>query len=176
MASAGRGKRPLVERVQPARRPVPGSARSDAGEDARAASTNVGSFSSVSACCGVLATVRAAMHSSRRGVEVGQHRVQERALPVHVNAAAVLPLVGVGDVVAVGELEVRVVAGRLVGLDARAADLEVEQPGDRQGVVADELGLEPPRGLRGEQPVVGVDLAQLRAEAGVLAVGRATSR
>ena len=98
---------------------------------------------------------------ARRGVEVRQHRVQERPLPVHVDAAAVLAFVAIGHVVAVGELEVRVVAGRLIGDGARAADVQVEQAGDRQRVVADELGLEPPRRLGGEQAVVRVDLAEL---------------
>ena len=80
---------------------------------------------------------------------------------MHVDAAAVLAVVPIGDVVAVGELEVGVVAGRLVGVDARAAHVEVEQAGDGQRVVADELGLEPPGRLGREQPVVRVGLAEL---------------
>ena len=45
----------------------PGGGRDKLPARTRAASTNVGSLSSVSACCGVLATVRAAVHSSRDG-------------------------------------------------------------------------------------------------------------
>ena len=136
--------------------------RSDAST--RAASTKVGSLSSVSACCGVFATVRlGGALLARRGVEVGQHRVQERPLPVHVDAAAVLPLVGVRR-----RSRGRGTAGWRssrpagTGLTLGPPSSRFEQAGDGQRVVADELGLEPPRRLGREQPVVRVDVAQLR--------------
>ena len=44
--------------------PMPATARR---ANAAAASTKVGSLSSVSACCGVFETVRVAVHSSREG-------------------------------------------------------------------------------------------------------------
>ena len=53
--------------------------------------------------------------------------------------------------------------GGLVGRDARAADPAVEQPADRQRLVAEELGLEPePRPAR-QEPVLRVLRGQRRA-------------
>ncbi len=78
-----------------------------------------------------------------RGVEGQQAGVQERALPVGVKAAAVLVFALVGHVVARREIEENPVARRLIGLDARAADPGREQAADGQGVVADQLGVEP---------------------------------
>ena len=56
-------------------------------------------------------------------VEGQQARVQERALPPGVEAAAVLVLALVGLLLARREVQVLPVAGRLVRLDARPADL-----------------------------------------------------
>ena len=94
LAVAGRPReRPLVEHARSGRRPIRPIVPASDRASTRAASTKVGSLSSVRACWGVLATVRAAVHSSRGGVEVGQHRVEEGPLPVHVDAAAVLAVV-----------------------------------------------------------------------------------
>ena len=77
------------------------------------------------------------------GIEVCEHRVQKRALPMHINAAAILSVIVIGDIFAAGELNVGVVAVRLVGLAAWTADVRVEQAGDRQGVVAHEFRFQP---------------------------------
>jgi len=95
-------------------------------------------------------------------VEVGQHRVEEGPLPVHVEASAPLLIVPAGDVFPVGKLEGLVIAVGLVGLGARPPDVpQVEQAGDGQGVVAHELGLEPAGILGREQAVGGVEVPQL---------------
>ena len=139
----------------------------------RAASTNVGSFEQREGLLrGVGDGSRGGAFLARGCVEVGQHRMQEGPLPVHVNAPSVLAMVGVGNVVAIGKLKVGVVTGRLVGEDARPADVQVDQPRDGQRVVANEFGIEPARRLRGEEPVVGVDIVEFGAEARVLAIRR----
>ena len=96
-ASGRCGTGPVRMRVQPLGI-GPVCVASERRANTRAASTKVGSLSSVSACCGVLsddASGRAFL--AGRGIEVRQHRVQEGALPVHVDAAAILALVRVGD-------------------------------------------------------------------------------
>ena len=91
------------------------------------------------------------------GVEVGHHGMEEGALPVGVDAAAPLAGVGVGDVVAIGELEGFVVVVGLIGFDGGAADVfEVEEAGDGEGVVADELGFEAAGILGGEEAIGGI--------------------
>ena len=106
--------------------------------NARAASTNVGSFEQHQRRSGVFERGRWAVHSSRDGasnaLSIG---CKILPLPVHVHAAAPLLVVRVGLVFALGEVQVLVVAGRLIRLDAGAADLVDEQPADRQGSVAD---------------------------------------
>ena len=67
---------------------------------------------------------------ARRGVEIRQHRMQERPLPVHVDATAILPIIDIGDVVAVRELQRVVVIVRLIRFDARSA--HVADSGCRQ--------------------------------------------
>ena len=91
----------------------------------------------------------------RRGVEGQQARVEERPLPVGVEAAAILVVAVVGVILARGEVEEDPVARRLVGLDAGPADLAGEQPADGQGVVADQLGVEPEGVLPREPAVAG---------------------
>src|SRR5206468_3767110 len=54
-----------------------------------------------------------------RSVEVREHRLEKRSLPMSVNSAAVLAFVFVGIIVAIGELNVRVVAGGLIREGAR---------------------------------------------------------
>ena len=53
--------------------------------------------------------------------------MEKHSLPVHVQAPAPLAGVGVGLVLPLREVEVPVVAGRLVGMHARAAELFDEQ-------------------------------------------------
>jgi len=80
---------------------------------------------------------------ARGRIEVGQHRMQKRALPMRVDATAPLAVAVAGDVVAVRELQCNVVARRLVRLGARAAEIaQVEQAGNRESVIAHELGFE----------------------------------
>ena len=119
LGRAGRG--PLIEASIRSRRSPPasrGSSRPGRGRPRRTWGRSAGS--GPAAGCWRWSEPRCIPRA--RGVEVGQHRVQEGALPVHVDAAAVLAVVAVGDVVAVGELEVRVIAGGLIGVGARAAD------------------------------------------------------
>ena len=84
------------------------------------------------------------------GVEGDQAGVQERPLPVGVQAAAILALALVVLPFARGEVQVLPVAGRLIRLHARPADLGHEQAADRQGVVADQLGVEAEAALPAE--------------------------
>jgi hypothetical protein len=106
-----------------------------------------------------------------RGVEIGEHGMEEGALPMHVEPTAVLSVVGAGVVAAVGELEVGVVIGGLIGEDAGAADIGLEEAGDGQGVVADELGVETARGLIGQPGVAWIEVAGAQGGDGFLAVG-----
>ena len=75
-----------------------------------------------------------------RRVEGGERRVMSRAPPedVHAPAIKVLPMI-------LHEHRVGAVpdARRLVRLHTRATDLGVEQTRDRQGIVADVLGIQP---------------------------------
>ena len=107
------------------------------------------------------------------GVEVSEHGVKERALPVRVDAAAVLVRALVRGVVAVGELEPGVVACGLIGFDGRAAGGEVEETGDGEGVVADGFGFETARVLGGEPAVERVGFAGGWVWLGGLAIGMA---
>ena len=50
---------------------------------------------------------------------------------MHIEAPAVLALILVRLIGPVGKLQVGVVAGRLVGIGARPADVQVQQPGDK---------------------------------------------
>src|SRR5690606_35590248 len=93
-----------------------------------------------------------------RGIERLEHRVQEGALPVDVEAAAILPLVEMGLVLALGEVEMLVVALRLVRLDARSTDLVVEQAADEERVVADQFGRQAKATLPREEAVAGIAL------------------
>ncbi len=105
-------------------------------------------------------------------VEGGEHGVNEGALPVDVEAAAVLIGALGGKVFPLGEIEVRPKVLGLVRHNGRTADLvRVEQAGDGEGVVADELGFEAAGGLLGKQTVVGVDLGEFGVCGGDLAVG-----
>ena len=52
-----------------------------------------------------------------RCIEVGQQRMKERSLPVHLDAAAVTPIVLLFGIVAIRELQLRVIAGWLVRKD-----------------------------------------------------------
>lgn len=110
---------------------------------------------------------------ARGGVEVSEHGVEERALPVRVDAAAVLVRALVRGVVAVGELEPGVVVCGLIGFDGRAARGKVEEPGDGEGVVADGFGFETSRVLGGEPAVERVGFAGGGVWLGGLAIGMA---
>ncbi len=64
-------------------------------------------------------------------------------------------------------------AGRLVGGDRCAADLFVEQAGDRQGLVADEFGGEADARPAREETVIRVFSVKLGRDVGGSAVGGA---
>ena len=81
---------------------------------------------------------------------------------MRVQTAPVLIAVGVGVIDPLREVQFLVVAGRLVRLAATAADPVVEQSADREGVVADEFGVEALGHLVAMQPVARVGGAQLR--------------
>ena len=107
-------------------------------------------------------------------VEVDEHRVQEHALPMHVQATAPLVRTAAGDIGTVRKLDRLVIAGRLVGLGAGAADVGgVQQARDGERVVADEFGVESAGILGGEQTVGRIDLLEVGAQAAALAVGLA---
>ena len=73
--------------------------------------------------------------------------MQEGALPPGVEPRRYWSSPGGVVPLARREVEVVPVARGLVGLDARAADPRREQAADGEGVVADELGVEPEAGL-----------------------------
>src|SRR5262249_57945497 len=101
-----------------------------------------------------------------RGVE-GQHaRVQERAAPVGVQAAAVLVRALILLPVALGEIQIGPVTGRLIRLDTRAANLPGEPAADRPSIITYHLGVEPESTLTRKQIVVRVALPQLLGKCG----------
>ena len=110
---------------------------------------------------------------ARRGVERYEGRIDRRAPPIDVEAAAVK----------VGALRLVVVvaahfvdlpcAGRLLGLDAFAAKFRVKDSGDGERVVADDFGVESLTRTAGEQAVLAVACEQFRGDAGGLPVRRA---
>ena len=79
----------------------------------------------------------AALYASTSSRRDGSRRRIAAALVV-----LILLVVGIGHVLAVGELDVGVITGRLIRLGTRPADFKVDQAGDGQGVVADELGFQ----------------------------------
>src|SRR5262245_14793595 len=96
--------------------------------------------------------------------------MQERALPVHVYAPAILTIIVLRDVIAIRELEVCVVASGLVGPDAGSAQLEIEQSGHEERIVAYELGFQTSRVLGGQPAVLRIQVQQFAAQAGGLLV------
>src|SRR5947209_18400344 len=92
---------------------------------------------------------------------------------MRVEAASVLERAGVWGIGSIRELQIRIVPAGLVWIRAGAADLQIEQPGDEERVVADKLRVEPARGLRCHQPVLRVNVPQLPAQIGIMAVRRA---
>ena len=141
----------------------PRHSRTTRSPRARAHSAKAGSFSSVRAWSGVFDRSRrgqAALGSAR--VEVLEHRVREGPLDVHVHA----PPVAVGPsargheplALELGPVEQR---GRQRGLDARAAQLRVQEPADGQAEVANHLGLDPESVLPRQQGVARVAIGQV---------------
>ena len=106
-----------------------------------------------------------------RRVEGGKHRVKEGSLPVHVEAATVLVLVVVLLILPLGEVELGVVSGRLIGARAGAAELGVEEPGNGEGGVADDFGREAETGATGEELITRVFFKAEGVGDGGLAVG-----
>ena len=106
-----------------------------------------------------------------RGVERGQRRVRGRPLEVRVHAAAVAVPAGADrpGAVDLGDLAR---PGRLRRVDARPADLGVEQPARGEGHVADQFGVQAEPGLPGEQEVARVAVRQVRPDLRRLPVGR----
>ena len=109
---------------------------------------------------------------ARGGIEVGEHRLEKRALPMGIHATPILPVIGVGIIVPVGELEVHVVTGRLIGMGAGPADVRIQQARDEQRIVPHEFRFQPARRLRGQQPVGRVRLSDFRPRVRALPIGR----
>ena len=97
--------------------------------------------------------------------------MEESALPVGVQAAAVLVLPLVGRVLARGEIEEHPVARRLIGLDAGPADPFGEHAGHGQSVVADQLSVEPEPALPCQPAVARVAQPHFLGNDRRLAVG-----
>ncbi len=68
-----------------------------------------------------------------------EHRVQEHPLPVHIETAPPLIVVRMRLVYALGEIQVAVIAGRLIGLGARSAGFADEKTRDGECVITDQL-------------------------------------
>ena len=77
---------------------------------------------------------------SRRRVECLQHRMQILTLPMHIDAASPLLLVGVTLVFANREVEMFVVAGRLIRSHTIAADRGNQEAADQQRRIANRFG------------------------------------
>ena len=161
---AARGRAPAARPSECAtRNPCPprrGSARRTPGRLRRRS----GSFSSTSACCGMFERGRSAQHSSRLGRVEGQHAgVQERPLPPGVEAAAIL-VRRPGRRRRFARGNSGSPSSRRVGTASRSARRlsGTSKPGDRQRVVAHQLGVEAEAALAGQQAVVGVAGQQLR--------------
>ena len=82
-------------------------------------------------------------------------------MPVNVDAATPLLVVGVVLVFSDREIEVTIVAARLVGLGAGAADFVDEKLTQSEGIVADDFGGKSVARLSGDELVVGVAFAEL---------------
>mgnify|MGYP004040817513 CR=1 FL=1 len=77
---------------------------------------------------------------TRRGIEGEEHRVEEGALPMHIEAAAVLVFIRIVDVLALRKIQLRVVAVGLVRPHRGTAQLEVQQPGHGECIISHEFG------------------------------------
>src|SRR6185369_14659395 len=83
--------------------------------------------------------------------------MRKRARPISINAAPILVFVFVVVVFAFWKIEQRPVARRLVGLDARPADLFRQQAADRKRVVANDLRIEMKTPLVRQQSIVRIE-------------------
>ena len=101
------------------------------------------------------------------------HRMQELALPVHVEAATPLPLIVVLLVGAGRKIQMAIVPRRLVGLHTGTTDLVHQQPTDRQRIVPHHLRRQAVARLPGKQLVVGITLQQFRRRHRRLPIGPA---
>ncbi len=77
---------------------------------------------------------------------------------MHVDSSAIEVLSLVRLVAALGEVEVRPVSFGLIGPDADSSCSQRKQPGHRQGVITNELSLQPSTSLPPEQAIPGVGL------------------
>ena len=108
---------------------------------------------------------------ARRCIEGEHGGVDVAALPPGVEAAAPDVFVGAALPLADGEVEIFPIAGRLVGFHAGAAGALHEQAGNGEGVVAHELGIEPPAAAAGELAVLGITRQHFRRGDGRARVG-----
>ena len=98
--------------------------------------------------------------------------VREAAAEEGIEAAAVSSVCALLPSAA-GEVQMLPVACGLVGLDAAAADLVVEEPAEVEEQVADKFGVEAESGLAEIKAVGGSDLLHFSGDLGGLAVGAA---
>ena len=91
---------------------------------------------------------------------------------MRVNAAPILALVACPEVVPVGKLNVRVVTRRLIGVDARPADVLIQQTGNRQALSRTNSASSRRGDCAGHQAIIRVDLLQVRPLVRVLPIGR----
>ena len=94
------------------------------------------------------------MHSSRDGAFKSlEHRVQILSLPMHVNTTSPLAIIDIGHIFAHRKIEMTVVTGRLIRMDARPADGRHEQATNREGRIAHRLCGIAIATLAGQQPI-----------------------
>ena len=80
------------------------------------------------------------------------HILQELPLPMRINAPAILILVQIGLVVALGEIEELVIPGRLIGMTAGTAHPINQQSANGQGIVSNHFGRQSEGRLAAKEP------------------------
>src|SRR5258705_9825740 len=86
--------------------------------------------------------------------------MQILSLPMHVDAASPLAFVVVGRIFPYRKIEMTIISGGLVGMNARAANGWYEQAADRQSGVADRFGRIAVASLMGHEPIERIPFAK----------------
>src|SRR6476619_391481 len=101
--------------------------------------------------------------------------MQILSLPMHIDAAPPLAFVLVGRVFPYRKIEMTIIPGRLVGMNARTADRRHKQSADRQGRIADRFGRIAVASLTGYKPIERILFAEFHRSDRRLTIRPATS-